>query len=236
MQLFSKHRFIVLYILFAAVAIGAGAWYYSTKIYVPEFPINSADVISSWDFKGAYTENATLVTKAKADISHLTDLLGKGEYDDYDLYNGIANDYGFLGDGKKAYEYYNRAINIHTNKGLAYVNLAHFLEQVGGYNTAADAYTRAVTVEPAFLEYHIERMNFLTERFATNKDIISSGFDAANKQFGDNASLLAIKAEWLVGQKQYTEAIKIWEIVKMFSPKDRQVSIQAEITRLKAKQ
>ncbi len=74
----------------------------------------------------------------------LTGLIGKGQYDDYDLYDGIANDYSMLGDGRTAYQYYNHAIQIHPTKGLAYANLAHFMNALGAYRTAADAYAKAV--------------------------------------------------------------------------------------------
>jgi tetratricopeptide (TPR) repeat protein len=236
MQLFSRHRTIVLYILLAAVAIGASVWYYSTRIYVPAFPINTADAISSWDFQGAYTGNATLIGKANADISHLSGLLGTGQYDDYDLYNGMANDYGLMGDGKDAYAYYNRSINVHTDKGLAYVNLAHLLESLGAYHTAADAYARAVSAEPTVLEYHIERLTFLTEQFASDNALVTAALATASKQFGDSPSILAIEAQWLSGQKRYADAIKAWQTVKMLSPQNRQASIDTEIARLKAKQ
>lgn len=208
----------------------------SARAAITPFPMNSADTLVSWSFAGAYAGNDTLTTQVSADIAHLTGLVGKGQYDDYDLYGGIANDYTYLGNGKTAYQYYNRAIQIHPNKGLAYVNLAHLMDELGAYHTAADAYAKATAVEAGMLEYHIERLNFLTGRFATNNAMIFSALADTSKQFGDNASILAIEAQWLTGQGRYADAIKAWQTVKMLSSQDRQVAVDAEIARLQAKQ
>lgn len=205
-------------------------------VYVGPFPFNAADIISSWTFKGASADSSVLIKQAQDDIVHLAGLIGKGEYDDYDLYNGLGNDYALLGDGKLAYEQYNRAIQIYPKKGLVYMNLAHLMEALGAYRTAADAYAAGVQAEAGQLEYHIERLTFLTTRFASDNALITSALTDASAQFGDNAAILSIEASWLTGQKRYADAITAWETVKKLSPENRQASIDAEIARLKAKQ
>lgn len=208
----------------------------STSTGTSKFPINASDSISSWTFKGAYTGNSTLIAQADADIKMLTGLLGAGKYDDYDLYNGIANDYSLKGDGASAYQYYNHSIAIHPTKGLAYVNLAHLFDLMGAKYSAADAYTKAVTVEGGTLEYHIERLNFLTRVFPADTARITAAFAAVSRQFGDTAQILAIEADWLTGQKRYVDAIGAWEKAKMLSPGQDTSAIDAAIARLKAKQ
>jgi len=199
------------------------------------FPINKKDTIASWNFKGAYTGNDTFIAKANADIVLLKGLLGKGQYDDYDLYIGMGNDYVLLGDGKSAYQNYNRAINIHPKKGLAYANVGHLMIQLGAYATAADAYATATAVEPWVLEYHIERLTYLTRQFPTDNTRIATAFADAEKQFGDTAPILAIKAEWLTGLKRYADAITTWERAKLLSPGKDTSAIDTEIARLKTK-
>jgi tetratricopeptide (TPR) repeat protein len=199
------------------------------------FPINSADTIASWSFKGAYAGNATLIAQANADIVHLTSLVGGGKYDNYDLYNGIANDYTSLGDGATAYQYYNRALRIYPNKGLVYVNLAHMFAGLGANDTAADAYAKAVSVEPSVLEYHVEQLNFLTNTLPNNTTLITAALTSASNQFGDTAPILSIEAQWLTQQKRYADAIKAWQTVKMLSPGTDTSSIDAAIARLEAK-
>lgn len=199
------------------------------------FPINSADKLVSWSFTGTYSGNATLTAQAKADVEKLTGLLGKGTYDDYDLYLGIGNDKNLLGDGKGAYDAYNRSIAIHPAKGLAYTNLGHLFDELGAYQTAADAYAKAVAVEPGVLQYHLERLRFLTERLPNDAARIQAGFTDASKQFGDIAQVLKIEAVWLTNQGRYADAISAWKRVELLSPGAATSTIDAEIARLEAK-
>ena len=208
----------------------------ATSTSTGPFPINVSDSLASWSFKGIYTGNDALVQKANADITLLTSLLGKGKYDDYDLYNGIANDYGMLGEGSLAYQNFNRAIAIHPTKGLAYVNLGHLMAELGAYATAADAYGKAVAVEPGMLEYHLERLTYLTQQFPKDTPRIVAALADASKQFGDNASILAIEARWLSAVGRYADAIKAWQTAKMLLPGKDTSAIDAEIARLQAKQ
>src|SRR3989344_753423 len=217
------------------IVVGA-LWYVHERNATPRFPLNTDDTIASWSFKVAYTGNETLLAQAAADTAKLTALLGKGEYDDYDLYIGIGNDAALVGDGQSSYRAYNTSIAIHPGKGLAYANLAHLMDQMGAYHTAANAYTKAVTVEPAQLEYHVERLTYLTRQFPTDTEQVRAALADADTQFGDTPAILAIEAQWLSAEKQYTEAIKVWQTVKMLSSKERQGAIDAEIARLKKKQ
>lgn len=131
---------------------------------ISKFPINPADTVAAWSFKGVYTGNDALIAKADADIAHLKSLIGKGQYNDYDLYIGIGNDYSLMGDGALAYQNYNRAASLHVGKGLAYMNLGHLMDSLGAYRTAADAYAKAAAVEPIY-QYKNAQLDYLTWRF-----------------------------------------------------------------------
>lgn len=236
MQFIKKHWLAESITFLVIVIIVGGVWYYSAKINVPAFPINASDTIVSWNFKGAYTGNDTLIAQTNTDISTIKSLLGKGEYDDYDIYLGIGNDDNLLGDGAGAYQNYNHSIFIHPTKGLAYANLGHLMDELGAYYTAADAYAKAVAVESGMLQYHIERLTFLTQRLPTDNTLIHAALTDASKQFGDIAQILAIEAQWLTGQKRYADAIAAWERAKLLSPGRDTSAIDTEIVRLKAKQ
>lgn len=234
----AKKKMIIGGVIVALLALGAGlAWYqHEKKDAVPAFPINSADTISSWSFQGAYTGNATLEAQANADIAHLTSLLGKGQYDDYDLYNGMGNDYLLLGDGRSAYSEYNKAISIHSDKGLVYTNVGHLMNLLGANQTAADAYAKAVHVEPSVLEYHLARLDFLTKYLPKDNAAILAALTDSSKQFGDTAPVLVIEAQWLTDQGRYADAITAWKQAKMLSPGKDTSAMDAAIARLEAKQ
>jgi tetratricopeptide (TPR) repeat protein len=200
------------------------------------FAVSTLDTISSWNFKGDAVGNETLTKQAQNDITYLKGLLGGGKYDDYDLYNGLANDYASLGDAKTAYDYYNRAIAIHPNKGLAFMNLGHLFDGMRAYHSAIDAYKDAVTVEPAQLQYHIQRLTFLSRQFPSDNALILGAFTDASKQFGDTAPVLTVEAQWLTDVKRYADAITAWEKVKSLMSGSDSAAIDAEIARLRAKQ
>lgn len=200
------------------------------------FPINSSDILASWNFVGTDAGNAALTAATDDDRAKLTALLGKGQYDDYDLYIGLGNDANLEGDGKSAYTNYNKAATIHPNKGLAYANLGNLFDELGAYHTAASAYAKAVAVEPRELHYHLSRLDFLVRRFPTDSARLTAAFAYAHTQFGDTASILTIEAQWLEGQGRYADAIKVWQTVKQLSPSDRQAVIDAQIAKDQAKE
>ncbi|HET9641733.1 MAG TPA: hypothetical protein VFP46_02710 [Candidatus Paceibacterota bacterium] len=229
-----QRRYWIIGAFVVIIATAFLSWRYLPKP-APAFPIDPADVISSWSFKGTYTGNQPFTDQANADIAHLNALLGKGQYDDYDIHIGLANDYVLLGDGAKAYDEYDRAIAVHTEKGLGYANLAHLMALLGAKETAAKAYAKATSVEPGVLEYHLERLDFLTKTFPKDTPRLLSAFTDAAKQFGDVAQVLVIEAQWLEGQKRYADAIKALERAKLLSPGRDTSAIDAQIARDKAK-
>ena len=150
--------------------------------------------------------------------------------------NSSAVLYVLLGNGTGAYQDYNRAIAIHPKKGLAYTNLAHLMDVLGAYDTAADAYAKATTVEPGILEYHIERLDYLTQQFPKDTARIEAAITDAYAAFGDIASILVIEARWLAGQGRYADAIAAYKQAEVLSPGQDNSAIAAAIARLQALQ
>lgn len=215
--------------------ITVGLFYYQRNA-VPQFPIAAGDSITSWSFKGAYSGNTSLIASTQADITHLESLLGKGQYTDYDLDVGIALDYEHLGDGASSYKYYNRAIKLAPTTGLAYVDLANLMTELKAYGTARDAYAKAVAVEPGQIEYHIQRLTFLTQHFTQDTALVAAAFSDASKVFGDNADILSVEAAWLTNLGKYADAITAWKAARQLSPPSHWPAIDAAIARLQAKE
>lgn len=92
-------------------------------------PINPQDSISSWSFKGADSNDAS-ITKTNADIAKLTALLGKGTYPDYDIYVAMAQDYDFLGDGQDEYVSLEKATVADPTRGVAWDNIGVLMENL----------------------------------------------------------------------------------------------------------
>ena len=111
------------------------------------FPVLPSDKIVSWSWNGPYKDGGELEAKILGKIKRFEDLLGKGEFTDYELYVTIANQYELLGDGAKTYENLLLALDSeHT--GLAWHNMGVLMENLGAYNTARAAFDRAYAAQP----------------------------------------------------------------------------------------
>ena len=103
------------------------------------YPLAQSDTIASWSFKGALADRGANETATKSEIVRLKQMLGKGT-NDYELLVGTASQFILLGDGKSAYRYLSKAIETDPEKGLAYFNMGHLMEQLGALATAKSAY------------------------------------------------------------------------------------------------
>lgn len=161
-------------------------------------PLAKGDIVASWTFKGAYSDRPDLVAKAEAEIARLSDLIGKGTYSDTILYVGIANQYGLMGNGKQEYDYLGRAIQADANvtTGLPWHNLGVLMERLGAYETARVAYEKATLIQPGLKQWQYAYMEFLTSRMKDNKTAIEKAFTAAEKDIGQDAYLLQLRADW----------------------------------------
>ena len=205
----------------------------TTSVAIKPFPINPADTIASWSFKGADAGNDTLMAQANADIASLAELFGKGKYDDYDLYNGIANDYVLMGNGEAAYRDYNHSIAIHPNKGLAYVNLGHLMDELGALHTARDAYAKAVALEPTVESYWLSYLNFLAT-YEPKVGTTAPIFTAAKKATNSAPDVLIAEANWLGNIGRFADAIADWKTVRSSVGTAQQAAIDTKIAHLQA--
>ena len=164
---------------------------------VNPLPIAKGDVVSSWNFVGAYTNNPELIAKADVEIKRITDLLGKGTYTDMSIYVGIANQYELIGDGKKQYDFLIQAVKDGgTTSGLPWHNLGVLMERLDALETARIAYEKATLVQQQFKFYHYAYLEFITKQMKDDVVNIEKAFTAANKYFATDADIIQMRAEW----------------------------------------
>lgn len=228
---------LVLIVIILAVLAG-GAWWYAQKgSYI--LPIASGDTVASWDFQGAREGNAQLEGQSRDEITRLEGMLGgdqsgkDGDPTDYDIYVGIANQYEMLGDGAKERGYLEKALAIDSAKtGLAWHNLGSLMSRLGAFNTARIAYAKAVEAQPQVSAFHLSRIQFLTDHFASDTSAVDGAFAEALAQFGDDASILQLQAAWFEESDRIPEAITALTKMKTLMPSDAHAGIDAEIARL----
>lgn len=145
----------------AVIVLGGvlfAVWY---KTKVPTMlPLSTKDTVTTWTFP-AVNSDASSSEKAKTEIARLKKLFGKDQFSDYELYVSIANQYELLGDGKKTYEYLNRAAAAAPSSGLAWYNMAQLMTRLGAYHTAQMAFEKAVHSEFNAIFYHTAYIEFL---------------------------------------------------------------------------
>ncbi|OYV57790.1 MAG: hypothetical protein B7X01_04510 [Acidiphilium sp. 21-62-4] len=136
-------------------------------------------------------------------------------------------------------------------RGLAACGVSSFLPTVitapiGDLQAAAGRIDAAMQAQAAagpgaaMLGLHLEGPFLAPERRGAHRAdwlIVpdAAALADASKQFGDNASVLAIEAQWLSGEGRYADAIKAWQTAKMLSPGKDTSAIDAEIARLQSK-
>jgi tetratricopeptide (TPR) repeat protein len=236
MQFIKKHWLAKsIGLLIVVIIVIACFWYYA-KINKPIFPINANDTITSWSFKGAYAGNDALIAQAHADITKLSGLVGKGQYPDYEIFVGIAQDYDFLGDGKDEFNYLEKAIKAGPTGGTAWNNMGVLMEKLGALNTARAAYAEAVTVEPSIGVYQEAQARFLVAHFSQDTGAIETAFQTGIAKSAD-PNLLPIEADWLSSIGSTTAAIAAWKEFSTYVASPSQLaSINIKIAQLKAKQ
>ena len=189
-------RFIVGGIL-VAFAVGA-AWIFFQRSASAPLPLALGDSVASWDFRGVYLDGGTLEDKARSEIARLKNLLGSGEFTDYEIYVSIANQYELLGDGGNAYAYLGKAIREDSadNTGLAWYNLGVLLSRLGALQTARIAYEKATLIEPQISFYHYAYIEFLIQNMKNDTAAIEKAFTAAAVNFGQTSDMTDLRARW----------------------------------------
>lgn len=185
------------------VVVTAFVFYWSGIGRAPTIlAIDASDTVVSWTLPSSFKDGGAIEAKARAEIERLKALLGGGseEPTDYTLYVGIAKQYELLGEGKDAYEYLNKALAIDSEKtGLAWHNMGVLMAKLGAYNTAATSYRRAVEAQPHISLFHTARLDFLMERFASDRARIESAFAEAFAALEESPSILQLKARYDAG-------------------------------------
>lgn len=193
-------------------------------------PVDPADHLTSWSLG---TPSAATLAHAQSDQAALRSELGKGQYPDYGLYIGIAQDYVETGDGKSAYDTYLKAISVSPQSGLAYTDLGSLFGELHAYVTATHAFQKAMSLEPAREQYALSYLQFLTT-YTPKAVAVQTAFDAARRSFPTDPNILIQEAQWYEEENQIASAIATWKKVLPLVSADAQesASVQAEIDRL----
>lgn len=173
---------IYISIILVIVLLGASFVVYNKISYKKIFNVLPEDKIENWRTSSVYNDQEQKEVALK-DIKRLKGLIGKGEYPDYEIYISIANKYHLIGDGKKEYEYLNRALEIDSEKtGLAWYNMGVLMEKLGALNSAKTAYKNAYESQ-ATVQYVRAYNDFVEKNFPNERVIDLTGANDQSSEF-----------------------------------------------------
>ena len=148
-----------------------------------------------WDFEGPFEATPELKERAKTERERLEKLLGKGEFSDYDIEIGIAEQYALVGEGEEAYEHLLNAIMLSEVRSLAFVNLGTLLGKVGAPKSAKIAFEMALDRDDT-VQNRIQYIQHLEQYFADDLDLVESSHTLAIKKFPESEVLQQRYNSW----------------------------------------
>jgi len=195
--------------------------------------LNSSQKSSLSKMVSIYTEEGQ-AAKAQDNIDVYLSKIGDGDLGVYETYVGVAQQYKLLGEGIKAFEYYQKAVENNPDRSLAYLGVANLFLQTGLIEDADIYYQKAVEKEPQYIQNHLTYTDFLVRTFPTEKTKITNAFESAINHTGSDINALKAYASWLGDEKEYDKAIVLWKKVLEQNPENKE-SVQYEIDRLEKK-
>lgn len=187
----------VKYGIVALILVVFGVWWSTVHKVPTPLPISEEDTIASWTFDGPLKDGGEREEKVLSHIKELKQALGGA--DDYQLYASIALEYEHLGEGKRAYEYYSRAIAEDTEEttGLAWHNMGILMEKLGAYHTARIAHEKAVQIQPNIASSHLSRIELMIYHFADDTEGVEEAFKDAEASLGSNGAMfIDLRNRW----------------------------------------
>ncbi|XKT75382.1 MAG: hypothetical protein ACJKSS_01170 [Patescibacteria group bacterium UBA2103] len=142
----------------------------------------------SWNFEGTHEASEQLTLQVENEIDRLKGLLGTGEFPDYDIYVGIAGQYELLGEGKKSYEYLQKAIVENEARSLAYSNMGTLLGKLGAKESAKIAYEMALDRDDTVTN-RINYIQHLEQYYTDDLDLVESAHTFALEKFPNSEVL-----------------------------------------------
>lgn len=209
------------------VILGIAWWYTRTPNL---FPVSASDNLTSWTIP--VNVDATSTAAFKAQIATLKSYVGTTTYPTSDIYIGIANEYGLLGDGKSAYQYYLKALNASSTEAVTYDNLGALFARLYATTTATRAYAKAIALDPSEALFQISYLNYLTQ-VAPQDAMTATAFADAKTALGSTTpDFLITEATWLGAIGSTTAAIADWRKLEAIEPGNA-AAIEARIAALR---
>ncbi|MFA5360320.1 MAG: hypothetical protein WC349_05225 [Patescibacteria group bacterium] len=179
----------------------------------------------------ARTQFEKKVAETKADLAIATDkeqILAD--------YNNLALFQKYLGNYRESYSAYLESLKIESQARVAWQNFADVLLKMRAFKSAEMAYKKAVELNKYIPESYVKLADYYKAVSDVNnvEATYKLAIETIKQSMESDTLVLDAYAEWLVGQKRYDEAIKIYEELIVKQP-DNKAAIERKINNLKNK-
>jgi tetratricopeptide (TPR) repeat protein len=241
----NKILIIAFLVLMIAIIAGGGFWYFNKNtnnnekdktafntgftLLDDENGLNWSEVVQLDPEVRAQFEKK--VTEIKADLA-----IAKEKDQLLSDYNNLGMYQKFLGNYREAYNAYLESLKIESLARVAWQNLADVLLKVKAFKSAEMAYKKAVELNKYIPESYVKLANYY-KAVGDNNNVEATyklAIETIKESMESDTLVLDAYAEWLVGQKRYDEAIKIYEELIVKQP-DNKAALERIIENVKNK-
>jgi len=140
-------------------------------------------------------------------------------------YNNLAIYEKYLGNYRESYDAYLQSLNLENQARVAWQNFADVLLKMRAFKSAELAYKKAIELNKYIAESYIKLADYY--KAVDNNENVEATYKLAIETIKDSTEsdtlVLSDYADWLVGQKRYEEAIKIYEELIVKQPGNKAV-------------
>lgn len=138
-------------------------------------------------------------------------------------YNNLAIYEKYLGNYRESYNAYLESLKIESLARVAWQNMADVLLKMKAFKSAEMAYKKAVELNKYIPESYVKLADYykIAADNAKIEETYKSAIETIKQSAESDTLILKDYAEWLVGEKRYDEAIKIYEQLTAKQPENK---------------
>lgn len=242
----SKNNKIALVIILALIVVGAGFWYYEKNVknngekQKEKTTFSTGFTLLDDEKKLAWSEVVQIETEVRAQFEKKVaeikaDLItASGKEARLADYNNLAIYEKYLGNYRESYNAYLESLNLENQARVTWQNLADVLLKVKAFKSAEMAYKKSIELNKYIPESYVKLANYY-QAIGDAKNVEATyklAIETIKQGMESDTLILDAYAEWLIGEKRYDEAIKIYQELIAKQPANK-AAIERKIENLK---
>lgn len=169
------------------------------------------------------------IKELEATAPNITDELERKRY-----YNDIAVYLGYVGRYQDAYEYFIKSLDISYIDRVTWLQLGDLLVKMKAYQSAEQAYIKGNDINP-YEQLNYIKLADLYALIGKSESEVVAVYDQGIGKIDKATALFQAKAYYYEQKKNYTEALKVYEIWLKNADEAGKANVEERISSLKAK-